>query len=107
MGTTATVQLTGRDRAILRAVDGGAAELSGGNEPDLFLDGRSCCDQAAARRLVRLGLIASAVEGAVGRRGPATLTADGRTLIGAAAAIPAAVCSARIITGCWRVRGSH
>jgi hypothetical protein len=55
MGTTATVQLTGRDRAILRAVAGGSAELSGGSEPDLFLDGRSCCDQLAARRLARPG----------------------------------------------------
>ncbi len=87
MGITATVQLTGRDRAILRAVAGGAAELSGGTEPDLFLDGRCCCDQPAAHRLVRLGLIAPAVAGPVGRRMPAHVTPAGWALITTAGAV--------------------
>jgi hypothetical protein len=82
-----TTQLTGRDRAILRAVAGGTAELSGGSEPDLFLDGRCCCDQPAAHRLVRLGLIAAAVAGPVGLRVPARVTPAGWTLISTAVAV--------------------
>ena len=53
--------LTCRDRAILRAVAAGTAELSGGMHPDLFLEGRCCCDQLAAHRLVESGLIASSI----------------------------------------------
>ncbi len=45
---TATSTLSGRDRAILRAVAAGGAQLRLGAEPDLFFDGRSCCDQSAA-----------------------------------------------------------
>ena len=40
---TTTSTLSGRDRAILRAVAAGGAELVLGTEPDLFLDGRCCC----------------------------------------------------------------
>ena len=88
MAITAADQLTGRDRAILRAVAGGAAELSGGTEPDLFLDGRCCCDQLAAHRLFRLGLIAPAVAaGPVGQRVPARVTPDGWALIAWAAGV--------------------
>ena len=57
--------LTYRDRAILRAVAGGTAELSVSSEPDLFVDGRFCCDQLAARRLAHAGFIAGSVPGAV------------------------------------------
>ena len=70
-------KLTCRDRAILRAVAGGGAELLGGAEPDLFLDGRCCADQLAVHRLARAGLIAAAVSGAPGSRVAATLTAVG------------------------------
>jgi hypothetical protein len=73
MGTA----LSCRDRAILRAVAGGGAELSGSAEPDLFLDGRCCADQSAAHRLARAGLIATAGPGAPGSRVPAKLTAVG------------------------------
>ena len=73
MGAT----LSCRDRAILRAVAGGGAELLGGAEPDLFLDGRCCADQSAAHRLARAGLIATAVPGAPGSRVPARLTTVG------------------------------
>ncbi len=62
------VELSVRDRAILRAVARGRAELVWGSEPDLYLDGRFCCDQSAVHRLVRAGLIAPAVDGAVGQR---------------------------------------
>ena len=72
------VELSGRDRAILRAVARGHAELVWGSEPDLYIDGRFCCDQSAAHRLVRVGLIAPAVEGAVGERLPAVVTTAGR-----------------------------
>jgi hypothetical protein len=75
---TSTSTLSGRDRAILRAVAAGGAELQLGAEPDLFLDGRSCCDQSAAHHLVRAGLIAAATLGLVGQRVAAALTAAGQ-----------------------------
>jgi hypothetical protein len=69
--------LSHRDRAILRAVAGGTAELLLGAEPDLFVDGRCCCDQIAARRLAHAGLIVGASRAAVGQRVPARLTRAG------------------------------
>jgi hypothetical protein len=78
MGTQAALELTFRDRAILRAVAGGGAELTGGAEPDLFLDGRCCADQPAAHRLARAGLIAGVGSGAPGSRAAARLTSVGR-----------------------------
>ena len=74
---TTTTTLSGRDRAILRAVAAGGAELQLGTEPDLFLDGRCCCDQSAAHQLVRAGLIAAATLGLVGQRVAAALTPTG------------------------------
>jgi hypothetical protein len=81
-----TGQLTGRERAILRAIAAGSAELTGGREPDLLLDGRYCCDQGAVHRLVREGLIAPTGVGVVGDRAPARLTEAGRRSLGAAVA---------------------
>jgi hypothetical protein len=81
-----TAQLTGRERAILRAVAAGSAELTGGSEPDLLLDGRYCCDQGAVRRLVRAGLIAPVAVGLMGERVPARLTEAGRRSAGGALA---------------------
>jgi hypothetical protein len=72
------VELSVRDRAILREVADGRAELVWGSEPDLYIEGRFCCDQSAVHRLVRAGLIAPAVEVAVGRRIAATITTAGR-----------------------------
>jgi len=72
-----TEKLTHRDRAILRAVAGGTAELSISSEPDLFVDGRFCCDQPAARRLAHAGFIAGARPAATGQRVPARLTEAG------------------------------
>ena len=63
-----------RDRAVLRAVAAGRCELAG---ECLRIDGLGCCDQFAAMRLTRAGLIA-AVDG------PATLTPSGRALLEAA-----------------------
>jgi hypothetical protein len=75
---TATSTLSGRDRAILRAVAAGGAQLQLGAEPDLFFDGRSCCDQSAAHHLVRAGLIDAAALGLVGHRVAAVLTPAAR-----------------------------
>ena len=69
--------LSHRDRAILKAVAGGTAELLGGEEPDLLVDGRCCCDQVAVRRLARAGLITGARPATAGRRVPARLTVAG------------------------------
>ncbi|MCO1657174.1 hypothetical protein [Pseudonocardia humida] len=71
------VRLSGRDRAILRAVAAGDAELSWGAEPDLLLGGRYCCDQPAAHRLARAGLIAPVRVCATGQRVPARVTPAG------------------------------
>lgn len=78
---TTTSTLSGRDRAILRAVGAGGAELLLGTEPDLFLDGRCCCDQSAAHRLVRSGLITAATLGLVGQRVAAVLTRAGTQVL--------------------------
>ena len=79
---TPTSTISGRDRAILRAVSAGGAELVLGAEPDLLLDGRYCCDQSAAHHLVRTGLIAAATLGMVGRRVAAGLTPAGHQALG-------------------------
>ena len=81
---TTTSTLSGRDRAILRAVAAGGAELALGTEPDLFLDGRCCSDQSAAHQLVRAGLIGAARLGLVGERVGAAITPAGREALGGA-----------------------
>jgi hypothetical protein len=78
-----TETLTGRDRAILRAIAGGGAELVAGSEPDLLLDGRCCCDQVAVHRLARAGLIAGVRVVAFGERVPARLTPAGTARLAA------------------------
>jgi hypothetical protein len=80
---TWTATLTGRDRAILRAVAAGGAELLIGAEPDLLLDGRCCCDQVAAHRLAHAGLIAPTLTAGVGHRVPACLTLAGAARLAA------------------------
>ncbi len=78
------LELSYRDRAILRAVAAGGAELLTGREPDLLLEGRCCADQAAAHRLAHAGLITTAYPArtgeTVGQRLPAQLTAAGLAL---------------------------
>ena len=59
------------------------AELQLGTEPDLFLDGRCCCDQTAAHYLVHAGLITGATQGVIGRRVAAVLTPAGHDALGA------------------------
>ena len=73
MGAT----LSCRDRAILRAVAGGGAELLGGRRARP-VPGRPLLRRpVAAHRLARAGLIATAVPGAPGSRVAARLTAVG------------------------------
>jgi hypothetical protein len=72
------IELSRRDRAILRAVAGGRAELLVGVAPDLYLDGRCCADQVAAHRLARAGLITAAAPGRTAQRVAARLTSAGR-----------------------------
>jgi hypothetical protein len=79
---TTTSTLSGRDRAILRAVAAGGAQLRLGTEPDLFLDGRCCCDQSAAHHLVRAGLISATTLELVGQRVGAALTPAGQQALG-------------------------
>jgi hypothetical protein len=88
MDRTMTSQLTGRDRAILRAVVSGNAELTWGSEPDLVLDGRYCSDQLAAHRLARAGLIAPAAVCLAGQRVAAMVTPAGMREL--AAVVPVA-----------------
>jgi hypothetical protein len=83
MNTTST--LSGRDRAILRAVAAGGAEVALGTEPDLFFDGHRSYDQTAAHQLVRAGFIAAAKLGLVGQRVAAALTPAGHEALGVAA----------------------
>ena len=75
--TSGAPVLSSRDRAILRAVAAGRAEIVYGSEPDLLLDGRCCCDQVAAHRLARAGLIGPVGIAHIGQRVPAGLTAAG------------------------------
>jgi hypothetical protein len=57
MGAVGTATLSGRDRALLRAVAGGRCELGSGWQPVLLIDGLACADSAAGHRLVNAGLI--------------------------------------------------
>ena len=86
---TTTSTLSGRDRAILRAVAAGGAELALGTEPDLFFDGRCCSDQFAAHQLIHAGLIATTTLGLVDQRVAATLTAAGRRALGSTVTVAA------------------
>lgn len=76
-------RVTGRELAMLRAVAAGRAELSYSCEPDLFIDGLSCCDQYTAHRLARRGLVCAAVPGVIGERVRAEITAAGHAVLNA------------------------
>ena len=67
--------MTARDRALLRAVRVGRAELVCGCEPHLLVDGLHVCDQDTR---VLAGLIAPAIPGRAGMRVLAVLTDAGR-----------------------------
>jgi hypothetical protein len=77
-------ELNYRERATLRAVARGGAEITVSVEPDLFIDGLSCCDQGTVHLLVRRGFIAAVQQGRPGQRVPATITDAGQAALGAA-----------------------
>lgn len=88
-GADQEIELNPRDRAMLRGVAGGGAEMSHSREPDLFLDGLPCCDQTTAHKLAHLGLVAPTRDGRPGEHVPATLTAKGRAALEHTPAVPA------------------
>ena len=49
--------LSGRDRAVLRAVAAGRGQLGSGCEPVLLVDGLVCADFSTGARLVSAGLV--------------------------------------------------
>jgi hypothetical protein len=57
MAAAGTATLSGRDRALLRAVAAGRCRLGSGRQPVLLIDGLACADSAAGHRLVAAGLI--------------------------------------------------
>lgn len=75
------MELSGRARAMLRAVAAGRAEVTGGSEPDLYVDGLPCCDQMATHDLVHAGLLRPSRPTMLGQRVDAELTEDGRAAL--------------------------
>jgi hypothetical protein len=76
MSGVETIVLSGRDRAVLRAVAAGRCQLGAGCEPVLLVDGLVCADFSAGHRLVGAGLIAEPDRAC--EIGPAALTPAGR-----------------------------
>lgn len=68
--------------AMLRAVAQHRAEMTCSCEPDLYIDGITCCDQTTAHALARYRLIHPLRPGAIGQRVPAGLTAAGHAVLG-------------------------
>lgn len=68
---------------MLRAVAAGRAEVTGGAEPDMYVDGLACCDQMATHDLVHAGLLRPAQPVRLGQRVGAELTEDGRAALAA------------------------
>lgn len=60
-----TDMLSGRDRAVLRAVAAGRCRLSAASDGRLIVDDLGCCDQFIGRRLTKAGLITASEAGAV------------------------------------------
>jgi hypothetical protein len=75
------LNLTGRDRALLRAVAAGRCDIALTGTPDLRVDGRWFCDQPRAHALLAAGLLARAD----GAPGAALLTSAGRAALDEAA----------------------
>jgi hypothetical protein len=74
--------LNRRAIAMLKAVGEGRAELRCSCEPDLRVDGLSCCDQNTAHDLARAGLIRAIGTPARGQWAPAELTDAGHRALG-------------------------
>lgn len=69
------LNLTGRDRALLRAVAAGRCHITPTGVPDLRVDGRWFCDQPRAHALLTAGLLTRG-------GGSPLLTAAGRAALG-------------------------
>ena len=70
-------QISGRDRAVLRAVAAGRCELRAGCEPVLVVDAVRCADSGVAVRLIAAGLVATPIGTAVAQLTPAGRVAAG------------------------------
>lgn len=79
--TVAPFPVTARGRAMLRAVAEGRAEMSDSCEPDMFVDGLACCDQALAHALNHAGLVQPAPAARRPGRCPAALTRLGADIM--------------------------
>lgn len=77
----ARVCLSRREFALLRAIAARRGEITGGHEPDLFIDGLACCDQSAAHHLAHADLVHAASPVAVGQRASTELTTVGRVAL--------------------------
>jgi hypothetical protein len=75
------LELNFRTRAILRAVASGRVQMVTSREPDIFVDGLACSDQASAHRLFHADLIRPTRPGRVGERVPAALTRAGESIV--------------------------
>jgi hypothetical protein len=76
MVVTVPLMLSDRDYAILGAVAAGRCAVGQSDGGILTIDGMACCDQFAARRLLRSGVVSSEFE-----KEHAALTEFGRELI--------------------------
>jgi hypothetical protein len=88
------LNLTGRDRALLRAVAAGRCDITATGVPDLRVDGRWFCDQPRAHALLAAGLIARAGAGARGAPTAVLLTRAGRAALDRGYARPASAAAA-------------
>ncbi|QWF78318.1 hypothetical protein [Amycolatopsis sp. CA-230715] len=76
-------ELNYRERATLRAVALGTAEITCSSEPDLFIDGLACCDQTTAHQLANRGFIVPVRAGRAGERVPAIISEAGTAALAA------------------------
>jgi hypothetical protein len=74
--------LSRRAIAMLKAIGEGRAQIRCSCEPDLRVDGLSCCDQNTAHDLARAGLIRAVGAPAPGQWVPAELTDAGHRALG-------------------------
>ncbi|XVV03350.1 hypothetical protein ACQPW3_39485 [Actinosynnema sp. CA-248983] len=78
---TIAKELSNRAKAMLKAVAAGRGQLSGGVEPDLYVDGLPCCDQTTTHALVHAGLLRARRAVGLYERTDAELTDAGRAAI--------------------------
>jgi hypothetical protein len=80
MAGAASSTLSGRDRAVLRAIAEGRCQLGAGCQPVLMVDGLVFADSAAGQRLVAAGLVHP--PDSARPLGPAVLTPAGLEALG-------------------------